>query len=445
MKTSTGIALRKVALACTLALGTFSTLTWAQTADPQAVNALTNRLDALENKLEKQGLGGLTIKGQMDPTYIWTSHNKGSFNFADDYSTTKSTYENGAFGRVIVDVEKAMDSGTVWSLRLNANKGAKNHIDKAMVTVPMGEGMKMFAGLVPDWSGYEYGDAILNKFVTHNLAYDYLFPSYYLGAGFEITSGSVIHKFMVGNLNQSDSSKLDQNAAPVIAYRFDWSKGDFAPFATGWGVGGSAQVGSIKEQGATINGVDEYPKKKFGLIELDFYNLSGAMEYYGNVAFGEIQQTATDTDDAGRTKKASWMGIGGLVVYRATPQLSLLARADYIKNSKNGGGVFGARGLDGTGDGLNGFGTPRVYSEDDRNGDGNIDGWVAENGAEGVNRYALSVGANYVYDANTQFKLELRHDWANGKVFGSNYDSSGTATEYKKSRNLIGASVVVNF
>ena len=59
---------------------------------------------------------------------------------------------------------------------------------------------------------------------------------------------------------------------------------------------------------------------------------------------------------------------------------------------------------------------------------------------KGANRYALSFGMKYAFNTNTTFKLEYRRDGASVPVF---YDvKSGT---YKKSNDLLGASVVLSF
>jgi long-subunit fatty acid transport protein len=103
-------------------------------------------------------------------------------------------------------------------------------------------------------------------------------------------------------------------------------------------------------------------------------------------------------------------------------------RADYVANKKNGGGLLG-------------------YSFDDAvNGIGRgvlDDGSFAKGDSVGANRWALSLGMNYLIDENTLFKIEFRHDGANQPVFAaqSGLDVKG----YRKSNQLLGASVVVQF
>ncbi|MGL6108854.1 MAG: DUF3138 family protein, partial [Rubrivivax sp.] len=59
---------------------------------------------------------------------------------------------------------------------------------------------------------------------------------------------------------------------------------------------------------------------------------------------------------------------------------------------------------------------------------------------KGADRYALSLGVNYLFNSNTIFKAEYRYDWSNLNVF--QYVSDGT---FRKSNSIFGASVVVFF
>ena len=120
-------------------------------------------------------------------------------------------------------------------------------------------------------------------------------------------------------------------------------------------------------------------------------------------------------------------------------------RADYINNPSNGGGVLGSNAktvADDTGlssysstlDAVNGFG---IASD--------------STGSTGVNRYALSVGFNYLITPNhtansgawntgTWYKMELRADGANGLVF---YDASSGG--YKRDSLTLLSSLVFAF
>ncbi len=115
-----------------------------------------------------------------------------------------------------------------------------------------------------------------------------------------------------------------------------------------------------------------------------------------------------------------------MAAYKFTPRFEGVGRFDYIYNGKNGGGLLG-------------------YGQDYGNGigpDGNLgcDGSYTADCNKGASRYALAMGVNYNFNANTIFKAEYRYDWSNQDVFEYLKDGS-----YRKYNNLFGASVVVFF
>ena len=69
-------------------------------------------------------------------------------------------------------------------------------------------------------------------------------------------------------------------------------------------------------------------------------------------------------------------------------------------------------------------------------GDGNF----AKGASVGANRYAISLGMNYLFDESTIFKLEYRYDGSDQPVFEFVRDGS-----HVKSNHRFGASVVVSF
>ena len=116
-----------------------------------------------------------------------------------------------------------------------------------------------------------------------------------------------------------------------------------------------------------------------------------------------------------------------------TPRLQGLVRADYIKNDKNGGGLFTYNGYT-TFDEETGA---VIVGNDDRNGIGpDLNGDVNK----GANRYAVSLGLKYAFDKATTLKLEYRLDGADRAVFLDVKDGT-----YKKTNSLLGASMVVAF
>ena len=148
---------------------------------------------------------------------------------------------------------------------------------------------------------------------------------------------------------------------------------------------------------------------------------------FGQVSYGQQKGAAIYNSD-GQLRDARWWGLSTTVGYKITPRLESVLRADYTSNKRNGGGLLGYS-FD---DGINGIG--RGVLED---------GSFAKGESTGTNRWALSLGMNYLFDENTIFKLEFRHDGASQPVFAamSGLDVKG----YRKSNQLLGASVVVKF
>jgi hypothetical protein len=108
-----------------------------------------------------------------------------------------------------------------------------------------------------------------------------------------------------------------------------------------------------------------------------------------------------------------------MAAYKITPRLEAIARADYLHNRANGGGLLAWTFADGR----NGIGP-------DPSGDAEV----------GANRHALSLGARYVVDANLSLKAEYRLDRASLPVFSDVRDGS-----YRRSNRLLGASMVASF
>ena len=156
--------------------------------------------------------------------------------------------------------------------------------------------------------------------------------------------------------------------------------------------------------------------------EVDAYFIRGDLTLQGQINLGSQKNAAYNGNNS------EWWGLSGLAAYKMSPRLELVSRLDYIDNHKNGGGLL-------------------QYSvEDGRNGigpDANLGctatGWV-DGCDKGANRYALAVGVNYLLTPNTTIKAEYRLDRANQPVFFDITDGT-----YRKSNQLLGASVVVSF
>jgi len=395
---------------------------WGMTPDQaRELNRITVKTEALEDSRDSSGMKGLKISGYADPTWIYNRAKRNSgFSFLDSRGDTGYSYDNSFFGSVVLDLQKETDSGARWRLTLWPNRGTDsvigsgNLVQEASVSVPLGSlQTRLIAGHMPDWSGYEMYQANLNKLITHNLLFDFTAPTAFTGAGLEVTRGKWIAKGVLANMNAARNP--DGVRSPVMAYRVDYSRGEFQGF-------GFAGV-----HGKAANPADSDAQSRLDLFEVDAYFIRGDWTVQGQVSLGRQKGAAIVPDLTGDLRDARWTGLSALAAYKFNPRLEGVVRVDYIRNSKNGGGLL-------------------TYSEnDDRNGIG-IDptaGCVAPDPSKvcntGANRTALSFGLSYLWDLNTTFKVEYRIDRANLPVFG--YEDGS----YRKSNSLLGASVVVSF
>ena len=113
-------------------------------------------------------------------------------------------------------------------------------------------------------------------------------------------------------------------------------------------------------------------------------------------------------------------------------------RADYLNNSKNGGGLYGFNGYFIDEDGN----TTALPGDDQRRdlGRNGIGPDLAGNLNRGANRYAVSVGLKYAVNPTTTFKVEYRLDGADRAVF---HDVRNDV--FRKQNHLLGTSLVVAF
>jgi hypothetical protein len=292
-------------------------------------------------------------------------------------------------------------------------------VQEASVSVPLGSlQTRLIAGQVPDWSGYEYQQPTLNPFTTHNLLYDFTLPFGYTGVGLDVTEGKWWIRSMIANVNSTMRNAGEKS--PVWALRVDYSKGEF----NGWG------FASLIGKSPNFNTGDNTMAY---LAEVDGYFIRGDLTLQGQVSVGRQKDAAIIPAEDGSWRDAQWAGLSGLAGYMITPRLQGLVRADYIKNDKNGGGLFTYNGYT-TFDEETGAVIP---GNDDRNGIGpDLNGDLNK----GANRYAVSLGLKYAYDKATTLKLEYRLDGADRAVFLDVKDGT-----YKKTNSLLGASMVVAF
>jgi hypothetical protein len=394
------------------------------------LNRITVKTEALEDSRDASGMKGLKISGYADPTWIYNRGKRNSgFSFLDSRAETGYSYDNSYFGSVVLDLQKETDSGTRWRLTLSPNRGTDTVIgngsivQEASVSVPLGSLQTRFiAGHLPDWSGYEFQQATLNKLITHNLLFDFTLPTSYTGAGLEVTRGKWIAKGVLANMNAARNP--DGVRAPVMAYRVDYSRGEFQGFGFA-GVHGKAKNWAFRD---TIDDPGQWKQTRVDLFEVDAYFIRGDWTVQGQVSLGQQKGASIIADPVtADLRDARWTGLSALAAYKFNPRLEGVVRMDHIRNAKNGGGLLTYS----ANDGRNGIGIDPTI---DCTADATIKACNT-----GANRTALSFGLSYLWDLSTTFRVEYRLDRANLPVFG--YED-GT---YRKSNSLLGASVVVSF
>ena len=401
---------------------------WGMTPEQAAeLNRVTVKAEALEDSRDAAGFQGLKISGQMQAAYIYNNaQDLAGFQFLDSVANYGYNYWNSYIGMAILDFQKEMQDGTRWRLTLAPQRGVGSVIDgysivqEASVSVPLTDLQTRFiAGQIPDWSGYEYLQPTLNKLITHNLLFDFTLPTGYIGAGVDITSGKWVTKAMLAQMNQNANYSAAKGS--VLAARVDYARGEFQGFGMAAVYG---QAPNFVNPTASTSG-----NTNLGLFEVDGYFIRGDWTVQGQLSYGYQKDAAVTADVNGALQTASWYGLSTLAAYKITPRLEGVGRFDYLNNSRNGGGLLGY-GID-SGNGIGPDGSL-----------GCVQGAasVAPGCETGANRYALSVGLNYVFNEYTMFKVEARYDWASQPVFLYVDDGS-----YRKSNTVLGTSVVVSF
>ena len=136
---------------------------WGMTPEQAQELARTSmKTDALQDGLEMQGLKGLKISGQIDPTYIYSRRgDNAGFVFLNG-EDARYSYDNSYFGMAVLDFLKETDGGTIWHLTLAPERGtgaltnAGSIVHEASVSIPLGDlQTRLWLGQLPDWSGYE--------------------------------------------------------------------------------------------------------------------------------------------------------------------------------------------------------------------------------------------------------------------------------------------------
>ena len=396
----------------------------------QDLNRVNVKAEMIEDALE--GFKGLRITGQLDPAYIYNSaQSRGGFQFLGSMRDDGYHYDSSYFGMAVIDLQKELDNGIRLHIALAPNRGAagsnntaidsgRSIVHEASVMIPLADSQtRVLAGQIPNWSGYEAALPNQNRLITHNLLFDFTQPRALTGAGAEWIAGQWLVKGMVANIDEG--LRPSGQKTPVIAYRADWSKGEYRSY----GFAGVHGKGPNRVNAGTSGG----PDTTLNLFEVDGYYNGPGWSVQGQLALGNQSGGAiTPNPVTGALRDSRWWGVSGLFAYRLMPRLEAIVRADYLNNSGNGGGLYGSGA-----DARDGIGPEMIG----RGADGRL---LFRNADLGASRYALAVGVNYVFNANVSFKAEYRLDHATLPVFEVVNEGG-----FRRSNHLFGASMVLSF
>jgi len=414
------------------------------TAEQEAeFNRIKVKAEALEDGRDASGLKGFKFSGYMDPAYVYNfNKERGTFQFLTPIAKELYAYDNGYFGTLALDVVKETDSGTKFHVTLYPMRGGgdvtaeRSIVHEASVWVPLGGlDTKLFAGQLPDWSGYEYYAPNLYKNVTHNLLFDFTLPAAYTGFGLELTRGKWIVKLMLANMNASVRSIGEH--VPMFVFRGDYTGGEFWGLGFAGGVGNKSNFrpfidsgfGTDPDSGAALDAAGNPVSTKdtlYTTLEVDGWYTRGDLTLNGHVTYGSQKKAAITADPVtGNLRDSQWMGVSALAAYKFTPRTEGVLRGDYVYNQKNGGGLLDYVEADPG----NGFGPDPVGDPE-----------------KGADRFAITAGLNYALNANVILKGEYRYDGATKKVFGNKDALTGGANPKQLSGNsLVATSVVLYF
>jgi len=391
----------------------------------QDFNRIALKTEAMEDARDESGFKGLKISGYADVNYVYNvNKERGTFQFLVPNDQEPYAYDNSYFGSIALDIQKETESGTKYRLTLVPKRGIGDFfgygsiVHEATVNIPVGGDVKLFAGQIPDWQGYEYVQPTLNKLITHNLLFDFTLPYGYVGGGLEFGLGDLAMKAAIVNVNTAIRNVGE--SVPSLAFRGDYEVSEYLGFGFAGLIGNKANLRSDDVNPITTEAYDTKDTMA-ATIEADFWYTRGDLTLNGQLSYGQQEKAAITADPVtGDMRDARWYGASALLGYKLTPRLEGILRADYLMNEDNGGGL-----LDWTfADGINGIGP-------DQNGG---------DPEKGSDKYAVTVGLNYSINENATFKAEYRYDGASQNVFQKNSDGS-----FVKSNSLISTGVVVFF
>jgi opacity protein-like surface antigen len=414
-------------------------------------NRIKVKTEALEDTQESSGFKGLKFSGYMDPTYVYNfNKQRGTFQFVVPISKEPYAYDNGYFGTLALDVQKETDNGTKFHLTLYPKRGGgdvmgeNSIVHEASVWIPLGSlSTKLFAGQLPDWSGYEYYAPNIYKNITHNLLFDYTLPASYTGIGLELVRGKLDLKLMLANMNASVRNIGEH--IPMFVFRGDHAVGEY----WGWGFAGAAGYKTnFRATGANPVSLVDYSTKDslYTTLEVDYWYTRADVTLNAHVTYGQQQKAAIAPNaDTGNLQAAQWAAASVLAAYKFTQRVEGVLRADFVYNQKNGGGL-----LDYTvPDAVSGIGPANggAFIDDPANPGTLIPDYANAAWQKGANRYAITAGLNYALNSNVLIKGEYRYDGATQAVFGNKDLLTGTGAnpKYLKSNSLLATSVVFSF
>jgi opacity protein-like surface antigen len=406
-------------------------------------NRIKVKVEAMEDNQESSGFKGLKFTGYMDPTYVYNfNKERGTFLFLAPISKEAYAYDAGYFATMALDIVKETDNGTKFHLTLYPKRGGgdvmgeNSIVHEASVWVPLGGlDTKLFAGQIPDWSGYEYYAPNMYKNITHNLLFDYILPSAYTGVGLELVRGKLDLKLMLANMNSSVRGIGEH--VPMFVFRGDYAMGEYWGFGFAGAAGYKTNLRPVDfVNGGALNNPqtgEPYSLKDtlYTTIEVDAWYTRADWTFNGHLAYGGQEKAAITEDPiTGNLRDSQWFAVSALAAYKFTQRTEGILRADYIYNQKNGGGLLDYTASDavgGIGPGLDATGT-------------------AIDPEKGTDRFAITVGLNYALNSNVTIKGEYRYDGATQSVFGNKDALTGGANpKYLKYNSLVSSSVVFTF
>jgi hypothetical protein len=389
----------------------------------QQVTRIEQKMDLADDEAEKSGFKGVKINGTIEATYLHDS-TLGSNDFGSSSGFFFNDAANAGFGMLQISKQTQDDQGIDWTLRVlpgagggGATANTESFIHEASLSIPVDKENRIIAGVIPDWSGYELAfpnanSTLGNQLITHNALYDLVAPVQYRGVGMSHTfdGGKYALKWVVGNVDTSiDNAAAGEpyftggtsNHTISVAYRGDWYINEYS------------YVG--------LSGLHGANNREFNVMAVDGGFTRGDWQFNGQLSFGNMAKAAFNSEDA------SWTGLSGYVGFKATPRLQLIGRADYIDNSKNGGGTYYVTAPSATIDSSSTGLGPELDATGFAN-DPNL----------GASLTRISLGTNYQINSNTQWKLEYRLDQSSGYNFWVDGN-------YSKSKNIVATSLMLSF